>query len=726
MDLGAVALAGYVDLSSATLASGTTTLPSLSLSGTLITRDNWTVTGLFSCSGNNTLQGVGSLRRLTAAGGMTVSLSFSVLDDFVLINPAGQKAVFTAAPSPTSFPTLDVRNVAVFENDGELDLNSPVAVGDNGPHGGTFTNYGLVVQNASYSQLTCALNNNYGSIVTHAGTLEVGYNPTTFVNAGSIAGDAGTEVDIYGVYTQTAAGQLSGDRVVWQGTAGTVAGTYQASATTVTQNATVAFVGSLFERIRSLTDYDQITSYGTASIPGTLQVALINGFTPQLGNQFEIIDNRVSNAANGTFTNLPEGAIAWSGPYGFTISYVGGTGNDVVLTATTVSAQQQIASIANQVNMLVTAGTLNSGNGNALTVKLNSATASLISGNTTAGVNQLNAFINQVTAFQKSGKLTSAQAQALINATNLAIAAAQGNGAHLTNDTGAGSSSTSDAQPVTAAGQLVTGTIGVYLDNADGTLVPSDEQARFDDAIASLDATFGGYGVDLIDVGTDDAADAIVQVQIAGTSAAGSAPDGVLGCTFAGQIRLLNGWNWYTGSDPTAIGANQYDFETILMHELGHAIGLGHSGDTGSVMYPYLGSGEARRGVTLQDMAVLEATGDTAPEPLLAAQPKDRTAESRLRSSVLAILNSLFEAPTPLGTSAGRFGFALQEKPTQKLETWSLQGQSTEAADTVLLGQGRRTTKAGRMNTRAVDNVLGRGGWLWDMTRDWEILAANP
>src|SRR5262249_50101064 len=145
------------------------------------------------------------------------------------------------------------------------------------------------------------------------------------------------------------------------------------------------------------------------------------------------------------------------------------------------------------------------------------------------------------------------------------------------------------------------GAIGVYLDNADGTPVSADEQARFDDAIAALDAIFGPYGVNLVDVGSGGAADAVIEVEIADTSAAGSAADGVLGCTTAGHITLVSGWNWFTGTDASAIATDQYDFETIVMHELGHAVGLGHSGDGGSVMYPYLAAGHARRVVTTQD-----------------------------------------------------------------------------------------------------------------------------
>jgi hypothetical protein len=110
----------------------------------------------------------------------------------------------------------------------------------------------------------------------------------------------------------------------------------------------------------------------------------------------------------------------------------------------------------------------------------------------------------------------------------------------------------------------------------------------------------------------------------------------VLGCTVAGHVTLLTGWNWYTGSDPSAIGSGQYDFESIVMHELGHAIGLGHSGDGGSVMYPYLASGQARRVVTTQDLSVLDS-GGTAPAALLAAPWRDTPSDGgpRLHAAVV-------------------------------------------------------------------------------------------
>jgi hypothetical protein len=316
-----------------------------------------------------------------------------------------------------------------------------------------------------------------------------------------------------------------------------------------------------------------------------------------------------------TGNSAPTGADLYN--LNSTVTLINSTVTNISNNGGTITTPDSAATnLDSQISALATAGTLTASQASGLTSKVTAADGSLNSGNLTPAVNQLNAFINQLNAFVKSGTLTSAQAQPLIDAANQLISAANVGGAHILNDPG--NTTTTDTQPITDDGLLVTGPVNVYLANADGTAVPADEQARFDDAIAALDSTFGPYGVDLVDVGVANAANAVVQVQIAGASAAGSAADGVLGCTVAGQITLLTGWSWFTGADPTTIGAAQYDFETIVMHELGHAIGLGHSGDTTSVMYAYLAPGQTHRTVTTADLSVLEATS-TAPEPLLAA-----------------------------------------------------------------------------------------------------------
>ncbi len=77
--------------------------------------------------------------------------------------------------------------------------------------------------------------------------------------------------------------------------------------------------------------YDQLSVTGTVNLAGaTLNVNL--AFTPALGSAFMLIQNDGKDAVLGTFAGLPEGATLMLNGMTFQISYVGGTGNDVVLT----------------------------------------------------------------------------------------------------------------------------------------------------------------------------------------------------------------------------------------------------------------------------------------------------------------------------------------------------------------------------------------------------------
>jgi hypothetical protein len=176
-----------------------------------------------------------------------------------------------------------------------------------------------------------------------------------------------------------------------------------------------------------------------------------------------------------------------------------------------------------------------------------------------------------------------------------------------------------------APGGLLGGDIALYVDNTNGDLT-ADELARIQDAVSVVDALVQPYGVAVAEV--TDPTQADVTLNMDTVSAVGGYADGVLGCTTdAGQITVIAGWNFYGGSDPTHVGAGQYDFETVVMHELGHALGLGHSTNATSVMYATLGAGVSNRLMTTADLNVPDAdTGGACGLHAAASPPVTRSA----------------------------------------------------------------------------------------------------
>ena len=84
--------------------------------------------------------------------------------------------------------------------------------------------------------------------------------------------------------------------------------------------------------------YDQIAleatlHYGLELNGSRLDLTYLEGGVIKKGDTFTIIDNKTTYPMSGTFKDLPEGAEVTVGGATFKISYVGGDGNDVVLTA---------------------------------------------------------------------------------------------------------------------------------------------------------------------------------------------------------------------------------------------------------------------------------------------------------------------------------------------------------------------------------------------------------
>jgi fibronectin-binding autotransporter adhesin len=104
-----------------------------------------------------------------------------------------------------------------------------------------------------------------------------------------------------------------------------------------TSGFTVTAADSKF--LSSLQGNTPLTGYGQAKVTGAVNLTGTSfyptlGFAPYNGSSFTLIDNDGTDPVTGYFEGLPEGSTFGLNGKIFTISYHGGTGNDVVITVT--------------------------------------------------------------------------------------------------------------------------------------------------------------------------------------------------------------------------------------------------------------------------------------------------------------------------------------------------------------------------------------------------------
>lgn len=381
----------------------------------------------------------------------------------------------------------------------------------------------------------------------------------------------------------------------------------------------------------------------TVSAPGVLG----NDSDPNGDDVVAVLQDNVSHGLlyfqnDGSFTYLPD--ADWSGFDSFTYAAHDGfsISNFVTVTITVQSSQGQLESLVNIVQDLVASDFLNQGNGNALISKLESALNKITAGKLQPAVNNLNAFIHQVSVFISDGKLSAEQGQSLIEAATTAIESANlsGSSALLLEST-TNAEEMGSAEPLRLVDELVTGTVWVSFDDPLSVTLPA-HRARLDDAISSLNTTFGMHGLTLGAIDASSETIANVRIVIAGNSACGGVSDGVLGCATTGEVTLIAGWNWYTDIGEGGIVSGEYDFQTILTHELGHALGLDHSADNFSVMHYFLSDATLQRTVTDRDLLLLRQDNSEPDGP-----PSALLASSRHEASSDPIFTTDFAVPSP-------------------------------------------------------------------------------
>ncbi|QJR11377.1 hypothetical protein DSM104443_02452 [Usitatibacter rugosus] len=91
--------------------------------------------------------------------------------------------------------------------------------------------------------------------------------------------------------------------------------------------------------------YDQLQVSSFSSFSATpLSVILVGGYVPPAGTSFTIVDV-ATGSTPASFNGLPEGGLLATGATNFRITYQGGNGNDIVLTAISVPGAPTITGV---------------------------------------------------------------------------------------------------------------------------------------------------------------------------------------------------------------------------------------------------------------------------------------------------------------------------------------------------------------------------------------------
>ena len=352
---------GTTTVSQGTLITNLAALPGAVVNNATLIYDeaiDRTATNNWGGTGNYIKQGAGTL---TVAGAMTTTGALDL-----------QGGTLKLGASERFSGSLDVtvNTVAVFDLNAFSETLGPVVLVGGSIVNSTGTSAQFLA-GASYEVRSGTVSARLGGTgaltKTTSGTVTLS-GANTFTGGTTV--QAGT-LDL--------AGSLSSSVTVEGGTLtlGSTTGTR-----TVNGSLTTNAAGTVRVRINGTTagtQYDQLrltNATSTVALAGTLDLVAAPGLAAS--STFRIIDNSGSTAAiTGTFTGLPEGAEFYEDAQWWRISYIGGTGNDVVLTRLTPTPTQtwQSTNFGTNANNPLIAGDLADPDGDGIPNLLERATA---------------------------------------------------------------------------------------------------------------------------------------------------------------------------------------------------------------------------------------------------------------------------------------------------------------------------------------------------------------
>ncbi|WP_159970177.1 Ig-like domain-containing protein [Pseudomonas sp. 8Z] len=339
--------AGTLSVSSdANLGSGTLTLGA----GTTLTVTNaTTINNAIALSGNatvnagaaTTLSGVISgSNDLTKTGAATLTLSGSNTYSGSTSVSAGTLSV--AGDGNLGAGSLNLANGTTLQITGNTTIDNALALtgvatinaGAASTLSGTISGTGSLTKTGASNLTLSGSNTNTGTTSVSVGTLVVDgstNSATSVANGATLAGG----------------GILGGDVFVQNG--GTLSpGNGGADTLTVNGNLTLDAGSTLALDVNGTnagTGYDQIVVNGNVGVSGAT-LTVNHGYAAGNGEVYQVILNAATDAITGTFSGLNEGSTFNAAGNGtqLTTSYVGGTGNDLTLTAPTAPMVTSVSS----------------------------------------------------------------------------------------------------------------------------------------------------------------------------------------------------------------------------------------------------------------------------------------------------------------------------------------------------------------------------------------------
>jgi len=201
----------------------------------------------------------------------------------------------------------------------------------------------------------------------------------------------------------------------------------------------ILILGFVQSEVFAFTEVAKLTASDAAAVDQFGFSVSISGSTAIVGAHFNDDAGTISGSAyiferdpaTGAWSEIQKLTASDAAAVGISVSIsgdaaiVGANGNDdagsnsgsaYVFVQSPPTPAEAADDLIDDIQDLIDDGTLNGGQSNALTSKLQNIIDKLNNGQTNAACNQLGAFINQVTDFIDDGTLTSTEGQSLIDA----------------------------------------------------------------------------------------------------------------------------------------------------------------------------------------------------------------------------------------------------------------------------------------------------------------------